>query len=134
MVTEIEKKRSRKLYFTDNLYRRSLWRFWWPCKYITDFLIIFSLAIFALVHRKTYQIRCRLFLIHANLFEGAAFHSFQVLKEIIRLFARTFGDIQLQGLCPILSDEGFGSWIVDFKQVSSLNIMLNYWFKGLFLL
>ena len=50
MVSEIEKKRSRKLYFADNLYLTTLWQFLWPCEYITDFLLIFSLTFFALVH------------------------------------------------------------------------------------
>lgn len=120
--------------FADDLYHRSLWGCWGPCEYITNFLIVCFLTFFALLHGKTYQIGSWLFLTYADFFEGAAFDSFEVLEEIVGLFAGTLCDIEFQGLGPILSDEGFGSWIVDFKQVGSLNNKLNYRFKGLFLL
>ncbi len=73
---EIEKKVSRKLNFTYNLYRWGLSGFPWPCKYITDFPLIFSFIFVPLVSWKTDQIGFRTFWINTDLFEGATFHAF----------------------------------------------------------
>lgn len=128
------KKVSRKLNFTDNLYRWGLSGFRWPCEYITDFTLIFSFIFLALVHRKTDQNGLRAFWLDTDIFEGTTFHSIRISKEIVGILAWAFSDVQFQWFSPVLPNESFGSWIVDFKQVSSLNNMLNYRFERLFLL
>ncbi len=122
------------MYFTNDLNCLVFSLFCRPCEYITNFLIMLSFPFLVLVHRKTDQFGLRLFIVHINLFVSATFQSLHILEEIVRLFARAFCNIQFQGFRPILTYQCFGSWIVDFEQISSLHNMLSYRFQRLFLL